>query len=158
METIYPERESKILEFKSTVKKFDGIIKTSVAFANGVGGKIIIGIEDDTRKVIGIDDALRDHIYDDFVNSLYDSTTPNLIPQIYEQLIGEKEVLIIEIPPSLKKPCFLRKVGMPKGVYLRIGSSTRQANEEYIEELMRDNQRTTYDAQMHLFNSNDNSP
>jgi len=40
----FKERESKVLEFKSTVKRFERIIKTAVAFANGVGGKIIIGV------------------------------------------------------------------------------------------------------------------
>lgn len=144
---IFQERESKSLEFKSNVKKFEGIIKTSVAFANGVGGKIIIGVDDKTRAIIGINDSLRDKIYDDFPNSLYDSTSPNLIPQIYEQRIGEKVVLVIEIPPSLKKPCFIRNKGIPKGVYLRIGSSTRIASQEYIEELMRENQRTSFDEQ-----------
>lgn len=147
MDVKYPERESKILELKSTVKKFDNLIKTAVAFANGVGGKIVVGVEDHTRKIIGVTDDLRDLIYDNFVNSLYDSTSPNLIPQIYEQLISEKEIIIIEVPPSLKKPCFIRKEGIPKGVYIRVGSSTRQANEEYIEELMRENQRISYDAQ-----------
>ncbi len=90
---------------------------------------------------------MRDRIYDEFVNSLYDSTSPNLIPQIYEQLIGNKEIIIIEIPSLLKKPCFIKRDGIPKGVYLRIGSTTRQASEEYIEELLRENQRVSYDVQ-----------
>ena len=83
----YPGRESKTLEFKSTVKKFDAIIKTAVAFANGVGGKIVIGVEDKTRKVLPISDKLRDRIYDDFPDSLYDQTNPRLMPQIYEQQV-----------------------------------------------------------------------
>jgi len=144
----FQERESKVIEFKSTVQRFESIIKTAVAFANGIGGKIIIGVDDQTREILGIDNHLRDKIYDDFPNSLYDSTSPNLIPQIYEQRIGKKEVLIIEIPPALKKPCFLRSKGIPKGVYIRIGSSTRSANEEYISELMRENRRLSFDEQV----------
>jgi ATP-dependent DNA helicase RecG len=145
MGTVYPERESKILEFKSTLKKYDGIIKTAVAFANGVGGRIIVGIDDVTRKIIGVPDELRDKIYDEFPNSLYDSTSPHLISQLYEQRIGDQLVMVIEIPPALKKPCFLRRDGLPKGVYIRIGSSTRQASDEIIEGLMRDNLRISYD-------------
>ena len=144
---IFQERESKVLELKSTVNKFEGIIKTAVAFANGVGGKIVIGVDDQTKEIIGINDTMRDKMYDDFPNSLYDSTSPNLIPQIYEQRIGDKEVMVIEIPPSLKKPCFLRSKGIPKGVFIRIGSTTRVANQEYIEELMRESQRTSFDEQ-----------
>lgn len=46
----YPARESKALEFKSTVKKFDAIVRTAIAFANGVGGKIIIGIDSEVNQ------------------------------------------------------------------------------------------------------------
>lgn len=148
MGLIFPERESKELEYKSSISKFDGIIKTAVAFANGVGGRIIIGVDDQTKAIVGIDDELRDRMYDDFPNSLYDSTSPNLIPSIYEQRYGDRAVLIIEIPPALKKPCFLRSKGIPKGVYLRVGSSTRVASEDYIEELMRENQRLSFDEQI----------
>ena len=145
--TIYSGRESKTLEFKSTVKKFAGITKTAIAFANGVGGKIIIGIEDKSQTIIGIDHKVRDLIYNDFPNSLYDSTSPRLIPQIYEQRIADKIVLIIEIPPSFKKPCFLLSEGSIKGVYIRIGSSTRRTDEEHIAELMRANRSLSYDEE-----------
>jgi predicted HTH transcriptional regulator len=144
---IYPERESRHLEFKSELPTFTKLIKTCVAFANGVGGKIVIGIKDKTREIIGIDDSIRDKIYDEFPNSLYDSTSPSLIAEIYEKNYGEVNVLIIEIPHVLKKPVFIRKEGLPNGVYLRAGSNTRRANEEYIEELMRENKRTTYDEE-----------
>jgi predicted HTH transcriptional regulator len=49
----FPERESKQLEFKSKLPDFRKLIKTCVAFANGVGGRIIIGVDDKTRKVLG---------------------------------------------------------------------------------------------------------
>lgn len=144
---IYPERESRHLEFKSELPSFLQLIKTCVAFANGVGGKIVIGIKDETREIIGIDDDIRNKIYDEFPNSLYDSTSPGLIAEIYEKNYGEVNVLIIEIPHVLKKPVFVKKEGLPKGVYLRAGSNTRRANEEHIEELMRENKRTTYDEE-----------
>ena len=144
---IYAKRESKTLEFKSTVKKFLGITKTAIAFANGVGGRIVVGIEDKTKVIIGVDDEIRDRLYDDFPNSLYDSTSPRLIPQVYEQRIEDKIVIIIEIPPSFKKPCCLRSEGLPNGVYIRIGSSTRRADEEHIAGLMRENRRLSYDEE-----------
>ena len=78
MTDIYPDRESKSLEFKSRLVNFNSLIKTCVAFSNGVGGKIIIGVEDKTRKIIGIDEAARDRVYDEFQNSLYDATQPSM--------------------------------------------------------------------------------
>lgn len=143
----YAERESKSLEFKSTLPKFYQLAKTCVAFANGIGGKIIIGVDDETREVIGIDDEVRNRIYDEFPNSLYDTTSPGLLAEIYEQAFNEKSVMIIEIASSNKKPVCIKKDGIPGGVYLRAGSSTRKATSEYIEELMRENQRMNFDEE-----------
>lgn len=145
---LYPEVESRHLEFKSTVPAFSQLIKTCVAFANGAGGKIIIGVEDKTRKIIGVTESIRHSIYEEFPNSLYDSTEPNLIAEIYEKNYGKHNIIIIEIPSLLKKPAYVKIEGIPKGIYLRAGSSTRRANEEYIEELERDNRRFTYDEEL----------
>lgn len=142
------EQESKHVEFKSIVPKFEALIKTCVAFANAAGGRIFIGVEDGTRAVIGISDEDRLKIYNDFPNSLYDSTTPSLIAQIYEQNLGMKSVLIIEIPPSPRKPYFLKSKGIKEGTYIRVGSSTRLATAETIEDLTREAQRITYDEEL----------
>jgi ATP-dependent DNA helicase RecG len=144
----YSERESKTLEFKSRLPDFIKLIKTCIAFANGVGGQILIGIEDETKEVIGITDKERDRLYDEFPNSLYDSVNPTLLPQIYEKRIGDKSILIIQIPPSPKKPYFLKSDGFPKGVYVRVGSNTRRANQEYIEDLVREGNRLNFDEEL----------
>jgi len=144
---IYPERESKSLEFKIKLPKFLSLIKTCIAFANGSGGRIIIGIENETRKIVGIAEEERDRIYHDFLNSLYDSTSPTLFAQIYEKNFNGILTLVIEVPPSLKKPYFLKSEGMPKGVYLRVGSSTRRASEDYVRELIQEGQRIHFDEE-----------
>lgn len=145
---IFPERESKLLEFKSRVTDFTALIKTCIAFANAAGGRIIIGIDDKTREIMGITESERNRIYDDFPNSLYDSASPNLVPQIYEQNFGEKTVAVIDIPASPRKPYFLKSAGVANGTYIRVGSSTRKANQEYIEDLIREAQRITYDEEV----------
>jgi len=144
----YPSRESKLLEFKSELPTFTSLIKTSIAFANASGGRIIIGVDDDSHKIIGISDADRNRLYDDFPNSLYDSVQPSLIPQIYEQNFGTHSVFVIEIPASPRKPYFLKQKGMANGTYIRIGSSTRKASQDYIEDLVREAQRISYDEEI----------
>ncbi len=144
---ILTERESKLLEFKSTIPKFDTLIKTCIAFANASGGKIIIGVEDKTREIVGITNNDRNRIYDDFTNSLFDSVSPTIIAQIYERNFGKKSVLIIEIPMSPRKPYFLKSKGIKDGTYIRVGSSTRKASQEYIEDLTREAQRISYDEE-----------
>ena len=48
--------ESKNVEFKENMpEKSIKYMKSVVAFANGTGGKIIFGIADKTREVIGFD-------------------------------------------------------------------------------------------------------
>lgn len=118
-----------------------------MAFANGVGGQLVIGVDDKTRTILGITDNERDRFYEDFPNSLYDATTPHLFAQLYEKNFGERSVLIVEIPYGVKKPYFIKNEGIPKGVYLRVGASTRKASPEYVEELHREGKRTTFDEE-----------
>lgn len=141
----YQDRESKSLEFKSKLPNFNSLVKTCISFANGAGGELIIGIEDKTHKIIGISDKVRERMYDDFPNCLYDSVSPLLMPQIYEKNIGDKQILIIKIWPGAKKPYFLKKDGTPKGIYVRIGTSTRRASEEAVEELIREQRHVPFD-------------
>ena len=47
----YVERESKNLEFNSELPSFSKLIKTCIAFANGIGGDIVIGVEDQSQEI-----------------------------------------------------------------------------------------------------------
>ena len=147
MDYIYPERESKSLEFKSKLPAFQNLVKTCVAFANGTGGKIIIGVDDKTRELIGIDEATRNRLYEEFPNSVYDATSPSLLIEIYERNFEDLSVMIIDVPSSIKKPVFIKSEGIPQGVYLRAGPNTRKASAEYIEELLRENKRLSFDEE-----------
>jgi ATP-dependent DNA helicase RecG len=145
---ILKEQESKHIEFKSIIPKFDALIKTCIAFANASGGRIFIGVEDGSREVIGVSEEDRLKLYNDFANSLYHSVSPSLVAQIYEQNFGQHSVLIIEIPPSPRKPYFLKAKGVRGGTYIRVGSSTRLATTETIEDLTREAQRISYDEEI----------
>lgn len=59
--------------------------------------------------------------------------------------MGEESVLIIQIPPNLKKPYFMRTEGFPIGVYVWVGTSTRRASQDYIEDLVREGNRLDFD-------------
>lgn len=48
------ERESRTVEYKQEASNLRNIARTVVAFANGVGGEIMIGVEDKTRRLIGL--------------------------------------------------------------------------------------------------------
>ena len=143
---IHPERESKTLEFKQSLPNFSALIKTCVAFANTAGRQIIIGIDDETRQVIGVSKADRERLYEAFPNNLYDATNNGLYAHVYERNYNDVSVLVIEIPLSTRRPCFIKSEGIPKGVYLRVGSSTRRATDIHVEELLRESKHEHYDA------------
>jgi predicted HTH transcriptional regulator len=46
--------EGQDLEFKRSVSNYNDIGQTACAFANSIGGNILVGV-DDTGKVVGID-------------------------------------------------------------------------------------------------------
>lgn len=141
------ERESKTLEFKIQLPKLQTIIKTCVAFANGSGGRIIVGVDDASHEVIGVSEEDRDRIYDEVPNCLYDAVQPTIMPQIYEKRYGDRSTVIIEIYPGSRKPHFIKSEGYPKGVYVRIGSSTRRANADHVEDLTRESRGLHFDEE-----------
>ncbi|MBF0360293.1 MAG: putative DNA binding domain-containing protein [Oligoflexia bacterium] len=145
---VYPEKESKILEFKEMLGDLNKIIRTCTAFANGVGGEIIIGVEDKSRKIVGVSTNDEKIFYQSIANKIYDCIVPTIVPEIYEKNFSNKNVLIIRIHPGSKKPYFVKQEGTPKGVYIRIGPHTRNADEVYIRELIDSNFNATYDARI----------
>lgn len=53
----YMNGENKCLEFKVALpSKAEHYVKTVVAFANGNGGKIVVGIDDKTKQIVSVDD------------------------------------------------------------------------------------------------------
>ena len=75
--------ESKNVEFKETLpEKSIKYMKSVVAFANGTGGKIIFGIADKTRDVVGFDKEDVFKKMDAIANAVSDSCEPAIIPDI----------------------------------------------------------------------------
>ena len=54
----------------------------------------MIGVDDQTKEIIGINDTMRDKMYDYFPNSL-SIQQAQTYPTNYEQRIGDKEVMVI---------------------------------------------------------------
>jgi len=143
------ERESRILEYKKQVSDYETIAKTVVAFANGDGGQVVAGIDDKTRKIVGLDPQTIDTLLERLPVSLADRIQPPLYPQIFEKNIEDKELLIIQVFPGNQKPYFIASEGIEKGVYIRVGAHTRRAAGETLEELRLLRQRMGYDEQLY---------
>ena len=50
--------EGKTIEHKRDLTSPQSALKTLIAFANTAGGTLLIGVEDGTRDVVGVDDVL----------------------------------------------------------------------------------------------------
>lgn len=129
--------ESQNVEFKVDLPdKSLKYMKSVVAFANGIGGKIIFGIADKTKEVIGIGKEDVFKIMDAIANSVSDSCEPAIIPDITLQTINEKTVIVVEISAGRQRPYYIKSLGKENGVYVRVAGTTRLADEYMIKELM----------------------
>ena len=70
--------EGKTLEFKRDLSSPAGILRSIVAFANTAGGTLLIGVEDGTRRVRGIDRPV--DAEERLANLVADSIAPHLLP------------------------------------------------------------------------------
>lgn len=90
--------ESKNVKFKENLpEKSIKYMKSVVAFANGTGGKIIFGIADKTREVIGFDKEDVFKKMDAIANAVSDSCEPAIIPDITLQTVEGKTVIVVEV-------------------------------------------------------------
>lgn len=129
--------ESETLEFKREYT--ETIRNTVVAFANGIGGTILVGIDDD-GSTIGLKDpdgtGLR------ITNMMRQSIKPD-ITLCARCEAGErdgKRILVVHVERGSGRPYYIAKKGLrPSGVYVRQGASSVPASDARIRELIREN-------------------
>lgn len=79
------EGESKNIEFKVELpKKSEKYVKSVIAFTNTGSGKIVIGVDDQTRNIVGVNEKEVFQIMDTIANAVSDSCEPQ---KLYGQLL-----------------------------------------------------------------------
>lgn len=138
--------ESKNVEFKESLpEKSIKYMKSVVAFANGTGGKIIFGIADKTREVVGFSKEDVFEKMDAIANAVSDSCEPAIIPDISLQTIDGKTVIVVEVSEGRQRPYYIKALGRDGGVYVRVAGTTRLADEYMIKELLFEGSNRYYD-------------
>ncbi len=128
--------ESKNIEFKVELpKKSEKYMKSVIAFANTSGGKIVIGVDDKSGQIVGVDEKEVFRMMDSIANAVTDSCEPQIVPDITFQNIDDKCVVIIEIYPGASRPYFLKSKGKHDGTYIRVAGTSRPADTVKIREL-----------------------
>ncbi len=121
--------ESYTLEFKR-VPNEDRIkyLKTVVAFANGKGGRILFGVAND-RTVVGVPGEQVFQQMDAIADSISNGCAPQVPMDISIEHIDGKSVIALDVFAGTRCPYYLKSEGERNGVYLRIGATTRPADD-----------------------------
>lgn len=132
------------LEFKSEYT--EDIKKSVVAFLNSEGGTILVGLLND-GTVAGLEDT--DDVMKRLSLSIRNSIRPDcsqFISMRAEELEG-KDIVRLNIVPGIRKPYYLGVKGIkPKGVYIRVGTTTVSADEELIRSMIKTSDKDSYET------------
>ena len=128
--------ESVNIEFKREVpKKSEKYIKSVIAFANTAGGKIVIGVDDETHEIVGVDKNEVFKIMDGITNTISDMCYPQIFPNIEVDTINGKCVIVIEVYPGASRPYYIKSLGKEEGTYIRVSGTSRPADEAILKDL-----------------------
>ena len=138
--------ESKNVEYKVTLPdKSEKYMKTIVAFANTQGGKLIVGIDDKTHEIVGVENEILFQVMDGIANAVSDSCMPQIIPDIEPQTVDGKTVIVVSVEAGKNRPYYLKSKGKENGTYIRVAGTSRQAFPEKIRELEMEGARISWD-------------
>lgn len=138
--------ENRTLEFKKELPQDSSKwIKTIVAFANGAGGKLLIGVSN-KRETIGISSdtdifSLRDKISD----TIGQMCEPQIMFDIYQESVEDKVIVVVEVFPGNDTPYFIKSLGKENGTFIRLNATTRNADFTTLDELELRKKRRYYD-------------
>ncbi len=146
MNDIINQPEGRKVEFKEELPASADLNKTIIAFANDAGGELFIGIQDNPREVIGVDENDLLVIEEKISNSVHDVCSPVILPDISFLSIDNKHIIRVKIAKGNNPPYHLKNKGIEQGTYIRVGSTNRLADDEIIEELKRKRNNISFDA------------
>lgn len=138
--------ESQYVEYKrERPDNARSYLKTVVAFANARGGTLVFGVDDKTHEVVGIP---RETLYSDMdaiANAISDAIQPAVYPDITAQYADGKNLILVSVPYGKSVPYAIAAEGVPDGVYVRVGATTRHADDGWVRELVVENSPEGYD-------------
>ena len=138
--------EGKNIEFKREIPhNHEKFLKDIIAFSNSSGGKVIIGIEDETNIVYGIGDQNPFKLSDNISNMISDACTPQIDPDITMRTIEGKTILEVDVTPGKFRPYYIASRGKETTAYIRINGTSRPADTRKLKELEIEGQNMSYD-------------
>lgn len=159
LEELFPgiDLETNSIEFKGILNEGKNIngesqtvswLKTLAAFANSNGGKLYVGVEDKTHKIVSLDHESADKQILLIQKEMKQRIEPQITYRINPIAIKGNEtryILEIEVSPSSSKPVFLHDRGASL-VFVRDFGLTRSAIPEEMINLVLLSEQISYDA------------
>lgn len=147
LERLLKREEQPKLDFKATLNlKTDGskkeLAKDVIAMANSKGGRgyIVFGVEDKTKKILGIDRQL---FHEESIQQVINNRSNPPIPVSVDFITyASKELAILTVYKSKVRPHQMIRNG---AFYIRRGSTTDVAHRQEIARMFQDNGIITYE-------------
>jgi ATP-dependent DNA helicase RecG len=139
---IIEKGETGRVEFKSEREKNIDFAKEIAAFANGSGGYLLVGVEDD-GTLSGVSNPLKfeEKIY----NICSDSIRPVVTPELWKYKIEEKDVFCFHISPGFSKPYAIFQRGRER-YYTRRGTRIQEAGRDELLRLFQTSGQIHYET------------
>jgi len=120
--------ESQSVEFDKTIPTEDDIARELVGFSNADGGKIIYGIDDKNKHLVGVE--FKGNLEDWIKSIAKNRCVPSISPSIEIIEKADKEIVVIGVPEGDDKPYRSDEIH-----YIRDGNLSRPAKENEVKEL-----------------------
>ncbi len=133
LQFVLSEGEGPFVEFKEKVGKT--LVREIVAFANAAGGRILLGVSDDSTAVgIDVDNRLKSSVQD---------MARNCDPSVIVELKTVGNILVVEVPEGINKPH-----ACSDGFYIRIGANSQKLGRDEIFAMGIKSGRLRFDEQI----------
>lgn len=126
--------EGTFIEFKRRVPSPVRIAKEVIALANGRGGKLFLGVDDD-GSILGVRDAEEERF------ALRQALDAHCDPPVPFDVLAvpisrKREVLVVDVPESVEKPHYLigsvNGSGQRRTAYVRVDDQSIEASREAV--------------------------
>jgi predicted HTH transcriptional regulator len=124
------------------------LAKTILAFANDAGGELYLGIKDNPREVVGLDENELITLEEKIANLIHDLCEPVILPEITFLQHEGKHIIRTQVYKGSAPPYHLKNKTVAEGTFIRVGSTNRLASAEMIAELERHRQNISFDSEL----------
>lgn len=140
------QSEGQTLEFSKDLPSKEELAKIICAFSNISGGNLILGVEPETKELVGVDKEKIFSLRASLNKLLRDIIEP--IPSLNFKVLSSEglKFIAIEVSSGNLKPYFLKGFDKYSGTYIRNASECVLATKEIVDELDRQAEGLSYDS------------